>query len=204
MTQLPSDLPTLAPAAPLSTALPRLAVKSRAWLWVTLGVGVPMVLFGLCVLTGVLLVMLGTDKPLPVTNADRAVVVNAELLAEWRDDFTPDAAHETITSKRWPDKGYSVEYEYDEPANDDSPYLSCMATFDVTERIARTTNADQKDGALRGVQSVANVVLQERNDIYRWGDESAFYVMMAHGKPTGNCFMARKGPRTVILRRLFR
>ena len=39
----------------------------------------------------------------------------------------------------------------------------------------------------------AEIELIERNDLFRWGNQSRFAIIQADGEPCGNLFVARKG-----------
>jgi hypothetical protein len=43
------------------------------------------------------------------------------------------------------------------------------------------------------------VDLQEKNELFRWGDESRFGLLLADGRPFGNVFVAKKEKRVVYL-----
>lgn len=50
-----------------------------------------------------------------------------------------------------------------------------------------------------GFNSQCGTSQMERNDLFRWGDQSSFHVLYVHGAPIGNSFKAIKGKRVFMM-----
>jgi hypothetical protein len=134
-----------------------------------------------------------------VTAEDRQLVVDIQALAGLMEDFVPDLSNETITKRRYFDRSYDIEYEYDDPNDDDEPYLYCCVTVERKHSDAITSYVAAWQTSRLGMAwgADAEVEVVERNDLFQWGDQSRFAIVKADGEPCGNLFVARKG-KTVI------
>ncbi len=179
-------------------APPRRKRSTAFWLWVLIPAGVLMVVL-LIGGVGALFVLTATAEH--VTAEDRQLIVDARALAEYTEDFTPNPKNETITRSRYIDRSYDIEYEYDDPGNDNEPYLHCCVTVERKRSDALTTYLAAWQGSRLGMTwgADAEVEVVERNDLFRWGDQSKFAVFFVDGKPGGNIFVARKGNVVVDL-----
>ena len=56
-------------------------------------------------------------------------------------------------------------------------------------------------GALMGMKILgeADIEVIERDDIFRWGDESTFSILSLDGEPFGNMFRTRQGNRVLFI-----
>ncbi len=109
--------------------------KKKVLLVVGLVIGVPILcLLGLASL-GALYMLTATE--VPITEADRNVVLTAERLAEWIEDFTPDPQHASLSKVRYIDGSIEIEYEYDETENDEAPYLHYTVSYEPNTQDAR-------------------------------------------------------------------
>lgn len=168
--------------------------KRHVWLIVLLAVGIPVSLVALCVGAGALFLL--TAKELPFGPDERACVVTAQELAGWF-EFEPDAQHEVEVKRRYIDRSYELEYEYDDPA-DEAPYVICTVSVERNSIDARQTYrlSLAADSAALSMWGLKKTV---RNDLLRWGDESEFATLEYEGEPAGHLFVARRGKRVFSL-----
>jgi hypothetical protein len=162
----------------------------RSWL-----IAIPLALFllvGATVAFGILYVW--TAKAVPVTQADRGRVLDIRALAEWMEDFTPDPTRESIRKERYIDRSWELEYEYDDPS-EAAPYLTCSVGWEPKVSDAVTGYLMMWHGGTAALRFGADTPLTvvERNDLFRWGDQSRFGILTRNGNPVGNVFMARHG-----------
>jgi hypothetical protein len=136
-----------------------------------------------------------------VTAKDRQLVVDVEALAEWIGDYVPDPRNETITKTRYIDRSLEIEYVYDGGADESEPYLQCCVSWEPKLGDARAGYVAMWGGAKLGITYLAETEAEvvERNDLFRWGDQSRFGIITADGAPCGNIFIARKGRFVFLL-----
>ncbi|MHC4177369.1 MAG: hypothetical protein ACYSWU_07675 [Planctomycetota bacterium] len=142
---------------------------------------------------GALYVFTATEEE--VTAEDRRLVVDIQTLAGSLEDFVPDPNNETITKQRYFDRSYEIEYEYIDPDDDYEPYLYCCVTVERKHSDALTSYVAVWQASKLGLRwgADAEVKIVERNELFRWGDQSRFAIVMVDGEPGGNLFVARKG-----------
>jgi hypothetical protein len=172
-----SDAPPVLPApesAPPPGMSPPPKRTSRTVLYVILGIFLS--------IGGVVVLIVGggaffllTAKEVPVTTADREAVLDITDVALWIDDFSPDTSKESLKKTKYIDKSYDIEYECDDPVNDDAPYLMCSITVEPSISDARISYTAVKAGFSLGFSSEPGVKRVERNDLFRWGDNSEFF-----------------------------
>ncbi|MEE2685458.1 MAG: hypothetical protein VYB09_04045 [Planctomycetota bacterium] len=168
---------------------------SRKWIWIL--ILIPASIVGVVMLflsAGLLFVATGKEEP--VTEADRAVLVDIDHLSEWMfDEYVPEKRGETVTKTRYIDGSYDIEYEYDIPEDLNAPYLSCIITVERKISDARTSYVAMWSGSQLGMslQSDVEIDVVERNDLFRWGDRSRFAILFTEGEPFGNVFITRTG-----------
>jgi hypothetical protein len=140
-----------------------------------------------------------TGKEVALDEGERSLVLDISHLAAWLPDYTPDPAGETLTKRRYIDDSYEIEYVYDIPDRDDAPYLSYILSFEPSEGDASTTYFSYWGGTRIAFFAFGQVEVEidEKNDLFHWGDESRFAVISSEGSPFGNVFVAKKG-RTVV------
>ena len=89
--------------------------KKSKNLWLVLLL-VPLGLFAAVLLlvgAGALFVLTATEET--PTEAERQLVVDAERVAEFSVDFASRKEHESIIKRRYIDRSFDIEYEYDDP-----------------------------------------------------------------------------------------
>ncbi len=149
-------------------------------------------------LVGLVALYFLTATELPVTDDDRAVLLTASAIAEWVEDFEPDAASETTTKLKYLDGTVSLEYEYDSVKESD-PYLSCTIDIVGGETEARATLATIWTAMVITIEAGSDTVVKENNDLFRWGDKSHCATLESAGVPFGNFFMAQKDGMVVTI-----
>lgn len=148
------------------------------------------------------LLFLFYSKEVPLDPGDRAILVTAADLAALMDDFTPRRDREKAKKLRYLDGSWELEYEYDDTANDDAPYIYCVLNVEITRRDARaayTLGKLAEKGAME-LSSGKTLVVESRNDLFRWGDSSEFAMIQSEGRPAGNMFYTIKGTKVYSLR----
>ena len=115
--------------------------------------------------------------------------------------YTPDLAGERMTKTRYFDDSYEIEYVYDLPDDEEAPYLTYSLTFEGTEADARGTYTSIWGGTNVAFMMLGDteVSVDERSELFRWGDFSRFGVLTTDGVPFGNVFLARRGSMVVYL-----
>lgn len=174
--------------------------KRRAWLW--LAVLMPLAAVG----TVALLLALGvlfkaSGETLEPTREERALLLDIWHLSSWMAGYTPDLAGERMTKTRYFDDSYEIEYVYDLPGDEAAPYLTYSLTFEGTEADARGTYTSIWGGTKVAFMLLGDteVSVDERSELFQWGDFSRFGVLTTDGVPFGNVFLARRGSLVVYL-----
>lgn len=171
------------------------APRRRRWpLIVGLAVGVPVGCVALVALLGWLFLASASEQP--VTEKDRAVVMQAEEIAAYADGFEVQPSRAKIRKVRYLDFTHEVEYEY-ESADGDPNYLYVLCTVSVehTAKDARSTFAGLTVVDEVGASLAGDLTVRPRNDLFRWGDASTLAIVESEGLPIGNIFRARSGRR---------
>lgn len=161
---------------------------------------VPLIVLG--VVLGLILLLVGVAvlfallaKEVPVTDADKAVVLTAHELAAWFEDLTPDPALETWTKTRHIDGTHELEYEYD----GDDLYVSVSIGVDESASDARISYTALTAGVAIGT-AFEDAEWRTRNDLMTWGDRSKSALLIVEGDaPAGNLFACQKGKRTILI-----
>ena len=169
--------------------------KSKTLIWIL--ILVPASIIGVLMLfVGWGLLFVATGKEEPVTAADRAVLVDIDLLTEWMvDEYIPEKRGESLIKTRYIDGSYDIEYEYDIPEDLNAPYLSCTVTVEPTTSDAQTSYVAMWGGSQLALSLLSDIEIDvvERNDLFRWGDRSRFAILSTEGEPFGNVFITRTG-----------
>jgi hypothetical protein len=148
---------------------------------------------------GALFNMTGTSVAL--ASGERELVVDISHLQGYLENYTPNPAGESLSKTRYIDDSFEIEYVYDLPQDNDAPYLSYTVTFEPSESDANTTYVSLWGGTKVAFYMFGDVKVdvQEKNEIFRWGDQSRFGVLFAGDRPFGNVFVAKKGKKVVYL-----
>lgn len=139
-------------------------------------------------------------SPMDMGPQDREILANADDVSQFVDDFYPDASKESYDKYKRIDGSIEVSYEYDEPYNDDAPYISYTVSVTSSESVANEEFDTAWSAAQLGMKlgGGSGVTVSERNDIFSWGDSSRFGIVTYEGSPAGNLFVGRKGKYLVV------
>jgi hypothetical protein len=187
--------PVLSSASPPDAPVPR---KSRTWLVVVLGLA-GAALLGILVIVGTGSLFVLTAKELPLSAKDQAALLTIEDVALWSEDFSPDISMESFSKKRYLDGSYEIDYEFDDPADEDSPYVMCSIAVEPKGSDALIAYKAMQAGINIGFAAEGEVELVERNDLFQWGDASKFSLILSGGAPVGMVFSARKDIRVFLI-----
>jgi hypothetical protein len=142
---------------------------------------------------------LSCQRPLTVTDADKALLVHIRELEPYGYVFENPSKYEKYLKSRDFDGTLELEYEFDAPESEDnSIYLNAVVTISRSRSNATVSQGAEKIGLLYGLK-LKGVVQEERKDFYRYGDASSFFVLKKDGLPIGNYFTVREGTKTYSL-----
>jgi hypothetical protein len=147
--------------------------------------------------TGSLFVLTAKDQPL--TAKDKAALLTIEDVALWAGEFSPDKSLESFSKKRYLDGSYEIDYEFEDPADEDAPYVMCSIAVESKISDALIAYKAMQAGINIGFAAEEEVGLEERNSLFQWGDASKFSLIMAGGVPVGIVFSARKDIRVFLI-----
>ena len=186
---MPPVLPQDSPPAPR---------KSRTWLFVVLGLaGAALLGFLVVVGSGALFVLTAEEQPLSAN--DMAALLTIEDVALWMEDFAPDKSLESFSKKKFLDGSYEIDYEFDDPSDEDAPFVMCSIAVEPKASDALISYTAMHAGLNIGFGSEEGVKQVERNDLFKWGDSSKFCLLEAEGAPVGVVFSARKDTRVFLI-----
>ena len=100
--------------------------------------------------------------------------------------------------RRLIDGSAEVNYEYES----ESPplYVSTSISLEKDNRDAITTYTSQSVGGSVGLSIAGDgLKMEERQDLLAFGDQSKSQLLTMNGKPVGNFFITRKGPRVLMV-----
>lgn len=180
--------PPLPPSPPLG---PR---RIRVWLWILASIPLLGVFCALVVAAAAAVFVLSA-RPQEVAERDKEVLVDVHRLAPWLGDYQINSSAESVAKTKYFDGSYDLDYTYDDSEDPESPYLNCSVAFERTRQDARSAYWATWGGGKLGLSYLSDVSIAvvERNDIFRWGDESRFAVLELEGRPIGNMFVMREG-----------
>ena len=182
---MPPVLPPSSPPAPR---------KSRTWLFIVLSLaGAAVLVVG----AGALFVL--TAKEQPLSAKDKAALLTVEDVAMWMKDFSPNKSLESFSKKKCLDGSYEIEYEFDDPTNEDAPYVMCSIAMEPKASDALISYRAMQAGLNIGFGAEEGVEQAERNDLFQWGDSSKFCLLETEGVPVGVVFSARKETRVFLI-----
>jgi hypothetical protein len=176
---------------------PPLPKRRSAWGFVLLFAAAVAALAGVAAMAWFLYMELGT-RVIGLNGDQRAALHQAADLQEWY-EFEVDEGCETWTGERLFDGAVELAYEYDDP-RDEAPYLNASLHYEprLSDAVANFTLLWQ--GAKLGVRfSDTETRVEERHDLFRWGDASRLAFLTNDGARNGMIFCARKGRRVYLL-----
>jgi|GEM_PF-796569 len=185
---------------PNPNGIPR---RSNGKVWIIVAAVIGISIIGAILLVvgmGVLYWATSTEEPLGPN--DQAAIVDIDMFLDWSGDpYTPDYSGEKLIKTRFFDGSYDIDYDFDVPEDPNAPYLNCNITIEKNNADAKASYVSMWAGAILGMHMLggADVEVNERNDVFRWGDESTFAILSLDGEPFGNMFSTRKGTRVLFI-----
>jgi len=136
-----------------------------------------------------LLVVLPASVAQSQEATDRDFVLTMGELQPFGADLPLDfEAYESISRRTLTDGSVAIEYEFEAPEELGLPYLYSIAETHPSNDAACESFAAGNAGARSG-----GIEVQERNDIFRYGDDSLFGLLVEDGDPYGNLFSMCRG-----------
>jgi hypothetical protein len=176
---------------------PPLPKRPSVWRWVLLFGGGVLAMAGVAATAWFLYFNLGM-REIDLNDDQRAALHQAADLQEWY-EFEVDEGCETWAGERLFDGAVELSYEYDDP-RDEAPYLNASLHYEPKLSDSVTNFMVLWQGAKLGLKfSDAGTRLEERNDLFRWGDASRMGFFTHEGGRYGILFCARKGRRVYLL-----
>jgi hypothetical protein len=177
----------------------RSSPKPRVWLW--LAVLTPLAAIGTAVaLVGLGAVFNASGRDEALLASERALLLDIDHVARWMDGYVPDPGAEATSKTRFVDDSYTIDYVYDDPNDQNAPYLAYAITVEASVSDARTTYLSTWGGTEVGFYfGEGNVEVRESSELFTWGDASKFALLTSDGVPFGNVFLARGGNKVVHL-----
>lgn len=129
-----------------------------------------------------------------ITEEERAMLITIDDVVADIPEFTPKPGAESLSKSGVSGFITSLDYEYDEPDNDDAPFISASVYTESSVREAQSSYALEKTILEAGMEALGvDVVVHSANNIYSCCERSDFGVIYSGGVPVGNLFMAREG-----------
>lgn len=166
---------------------------SQKTLIILLVVLVPVGLVVLCVGAGFLFLWSATE--MPITAADRVVLLRGEQFEDQLEDFKADPSKETFSKQRYIDGSYDLDYEY----SDDTLYVNCSIAVEKTVSDASSSFVGLWAGTKIGISFDSEIQFEEHSQWFRWGDQSRFAMLKMNGQTIGHMLITRKGTRVFYL-----
>jgi hypothetical protein len=146
------------------------------------------------------LCLTGCERELPISAADKEVVLRAADLTAYGFGLEKTERYETFKRIRYFDGSHELTYEFQTPdsGQDDALYINVVISVERSRADALTTYGAQKVGLTVGLKS-NDVEQREVENFYSYGDSSTFAILEKDGHPIGNIFTARDGRRVFML-----
>lgn len=196
---MPIETPSPDPHSyqPSIAASPR---KSRTGLKVLLilGLGVGGVI-GLVVLlfaAGVVFEMMGEETELSAV--ERELLLDIETLSGWL-EYTPDPTLAKTYKKTYFDGSYELDYEYQDQWDDGAIYMNYKVNWEPKASDAVAIYLPSWQSARFGLKigGGTGLGLEERNELFQWGEASRFGLITAGNDYVGNVFVGRSDHHVV-------
>jgi hypothetical protein len=136
-------------------------------------------------------------KQEPVAERDRDIILRVADLADYGIKFQDAARYEKFEKLRYFDGSYELTYEFELPdaaTRADAVYMQVLASVEKDESGAALSQGGEKIGFGFGMK-LEGIHAEERKNFFRYGDHSAFFVLVKDGQPIGNYFSTRFGVR---------
>ena len=168
--------------------------KRRIGLIIGLVVGLPFLMMVGCVGLGLAMNAMADEKP--ASPGDMKYVLQAKEFAPYVENFTVTPGAGTATRIENIDDSWEISYEYE----DDRLYLMSSFIHESNAEDAKYSYSGQQIGTSLGYAGgEVDIEEVERDDLFKWGDESKFYLLKLDGQPAGNRLVARKGGNVVYI-----
>jgi len=144
--------------------------------------------------------LVGCQRDLPISAADREVVLRAADLIPYGYGLEQTGRYETFKRIRYFDGSHELTYEFQTPDSEEENalYINVVVSVEKSTADALTSHGAEKVGLTIGLK--ANGVEQrEIKDFYKYGDSSSFAILEKDGHPIGNIFTTRDGKRVFVL-----
>ncbi len=165
-------------------------MKRRTWIIIGIVLGLPLLLAGILG-AGALVLALAED--LPVTEADKERIVDANEIAEYFDGFEPASQYEHYERTRYLDSSEELIYEYESPVADE-PYIRLSISYEVSAGDARIVYDLAWGLMVLGLNLEDDEFdVEERPEYYSGGDRSRFGVIIYDEKEVGNLLVVQNG-----------
>jgi hypothetical protein len=154
-----------------------------------------------CGMGGLAYLLFLHERPQPVTQAERDILLTAEALTPLF-PITVDPAIGRAKHVRYLDGSRELSYEYDSPDDAENPlYISSTVNIERSVSDARTVYLSMTFGLKLGLAMEGAEALQQvhKTGLFAWGDESKSVMLLKSGRPVGNVFAGRKGRRVFHL-----
>lgn len=149
-------------------------------------------LLSICGFVSLVLIWAAATKTLPISESDTQVIVTANDLVPYFDDYAPTIEHETFQKVQYLDQSVELTYEYDS-SNENDPFVSTTVSYERNKGDASgvylATWTFQKLGLKSEDQRFE---LEELDSFYSIGDRSRFANIMYGGEPVGHLFLVQK------------
>jgi len=144
--------------------------------------------------------LVGCQRDLPISAADREVVLRAADLIPYGYGLEQTGRYETFKRIRYFDGSHELTYEYQTPESekDNALYLNVTVSVENSASDALTSHGAEEIGLTIGLKA-NGVEAREIEDFYAYGDTSKFSLLENDGKPIGNIFTTRKGRRVFVM-----
>ena len=178
------------------------AKPKRRWPWIVGGIGLGclgiFLLGALVIGAGVWMELSAKESSLAA--AEREMLLDAEAVAAWL-DYTPDPSKEKAVRKTYFDKSFALEYEYDDTATEDGIYINYSLHYERKKSDAVALYMPMWESTRLGLKigGTADFMIEEHNELLRWGERSRFGIVYNGTAPVGNVFVAQAESRVVYL-----
>lgn len=124
---------------------------------------------------------------------DRKLVLTSDDLTVFDPQLVPGP--DKITRTEFIDGSWVVESEYES----DALYVYTSLNHEPTERDARAVYTGIRAAAPLMAGLEEGVTLEDRDDLFRWGDTHHAKAFMYNGEPTGVAVFARRGKSVITV-----
>jgi hypothetical protein len=132
-----------------------------------------------------------------MSEAEKELMLRAQDLAPYGFEVGDASRHETFSKTAYFDGSYELEYEFQTPEGSglDPLFLSVTVSFEKSAADARFTQGAAKVGLSAG-SYFEGMKMEEKKGFFKYGDESAYYVLRSKsGEPGGCYFYTREGAK---------